>query len=106
MLFQQPPRSCIGIVEKHGGVVPGPAYTEVKVRNGDHLRIGHLVNAHLSLSSYIHPLLEEGFIWWGNVYTDKDKVWEYWGLRDGALIHSKNQQEPGSLRYIYISKGL
>lgn len=97
MLFQQPPRSCIGLVEKDGGVIHGSAYTEVKVRNGDYLRIGDLVTFDSRHSVFIHPLPEEGLIWWGNFFThqvdldDLDDLdfWELKELRDGVLSHSR-----------------
>lgn len=87
MLFQQPPRSCIGLVEKDGGVVYGSAYTEVKVRNRDYLRIGDLVFR----SRLIHPLPEEGLIWWGNFFTKNNihKSCDLKVLRDGVQSHSR-----------------
>lgn len=92
MLFQQPPRSCIGLVEKDGGVVNGPAYTEVRLNiHGDDLRIGDIVYPAPLSRAYIHPLPEEGLIWWGDVHTDED-LKEYPGLnayRDGVEIHGE-----------------
>lgn len=74
MLFQQPPRSCIGLVEKDGGAVNGPAYTEVKVRTkGDHLRIGDVVYDHTQPTGRFHPLPEEGLIWYGDIRTHNQK---------------------------------
>lgn len=71
MLFQQPPRSCIGLVEKDGKAVDGPAYTEVKVQpDGDYLRIGDMVYPYDEMNcSLIHPLLEEGLLWFGKIRT-------------------------------------
>lgn len=70
MLFQQPPRSCIGFVEKDGKAVDGPAYTEVKVQpNSDYLRIGDLIlpccGHHIWF--YFHPLPDEGLLWLGHI---------------------------------------
>jgi len=67
MLFQQPPRSSIGIVEKKGLVVDGPAYTEVKVQpNGDFLRIGDVLNPWLKqVWERLRPLPEAGILWYG-----------------------------------------
>lgn len=92
MLFQQPPRSCIGLVEKEGGVVHGTAYTEVKVRvrNGDHLRIGDLVDFDVFRSACIHPLLEEGLIWRRNFYANIDKPdWSLKRFRNGVQMRSR-----------------
>lgn len=70
MLFQQPPRSCIGLVEKDGGAVDGPAYTEVKVQlKGERLRIGDVVNAYPLPRALLHPLPEEGLFWFGFIHT-------------------------------------
>jgi hypothetical protein len=76
-------------VEKDGGVVDGPAYTEVKVRNGDHLRIGDLLDFDFFRSPCIHPFLEEGLIWWGSFYAHTDKDWNLKKFRDGVQMHSK-----------------
>ena len=77
MLFQQPPRSCIGLVEKlakkNGNMLDGPAYTEVHVRpNGDDLRIGDLVYpCGWYYTHFIHPLPNDGLLWFGNIYGDE-----------------------------------
>lgn len=89
MLFQQPPRSCIGLVEKDGKAVDGPAYTEVKVQpDRDYLRIGDMVYPCIEMHcSLIHPLPEEGLLWFGVVHTEEDlkrsPLLEGWRLRDG-----------------------
>lgn len=69
MLFQQPPRSCIGIVEKDGWVVDGPAYTEVKVQpKGGVLRIRDVaIPCFDGVWPRLHPLLEVGILWYGVV---------------------------------------
>lgn len=71
MLFQQPPRSCIGFVEKDGWVVDGPVYTEVKVQpHGDFLRIIDVATpCYKPVRALLHPLPEEGIVWLGKVST-------------------------------------
>jgi len=76
MLFQQPPRSCIGFVEKDGKVINGPAYTEVRVQPmKDHLRICDLVFpcCDFNITFYLHPLPEEGLIWHGHVPPEDEE---------------------------------
>ncbi|OOQ89938.1 hypothetical protein PEBR_08329 [Penicillium brasilianum] len=74
MLFQQSPRSCIGLVEEDGKAADGPAYTEAKVRPfEDYLRIGDIIFSYedsfhhpheaLGRRPLIHPLPEEGLLW-------------------------------------------
>lgn len=96
MLFQQPPRSCIGIVEKGLVVVYGSAYTEVKVRNGDYLRIGDLVDSDIRLSRLIHPLPEAGLIWWGDPFTniETDEYSELKRVRLEVRSHSRIRRSP------------
>lgn len=62
MLFQQPPRSTIGLLERDYGT-----YTEVKVQPcKDFLRIGDLVLPFkMHADTLTHPLLEEGLVWFG-----------------------------------------
>ena len=63
MLFQQPPRSSIGILEK-----ATHTYTEVKVQpEGDHLRINDIMGPWKGILEYIHPLVEDGIFWFGDV---------------------------------------
>lgn len=69
MLFQQPPRSCIGLIEKDGGEVDGPAYTKVKLLKGDQLRIGDVINAYPLPHACLHPLPQEGLLWYGLIHT-------------------------------------
>ncbi|KAJ5423597.1 hypothetical protein N7491_008813 [Penicillium cf. griseofulvum] len=64
----QPPRSCIGFIEKDGKVINGSAYTEVKVqpRGGqDHLRLGDVMLPYNKILSEVHPLPDEGLLWHG-----------------------------------------
>jgi hypothetical protein len=76
MLFQQPPRSCIGFVEKDGKAVNGPAYTEVKVQpRGDYLRIRDIVLPCMNILNEVHPLPEEGLLWHG--WIRKKELLEY-----------------------------
>jgi hypothetical protein len=94
MLFQQPPRTCIGLVDRNGGVVNGPAYTEVRLHwPGGDLRIADIVYplALPHLHSHIHPLPEEGLIWYGVVRTDEDLKRHPWlkNYRDGVEIHGE-----------------
>lgn len=74
MLFQQPPRSCIGLVEKEGKAVDGPAYTEIEVQpDGDYLRIGDIAIPCATLAvAIVHPLPEEGLIWIGRIRTEEE----------------------------------
>lgn len=68
MLFQQPPRSRIGLIEKHGKAVNGPAYTEVEVQpGGDHLRIRDVILPRTNVLNELHPLPEEGLLWYGHM---------------------------------------
>lgn len=68
------PRSCLGFVEKDGGGGACPAYTEVKVQPyEDHLRIGDLVLPAACVSRELHPLPEEGLIWFGIVRSNDMK---------------------------------
>lgn len=64
MLFQQPPRSTIGLLERDYGT-----YTEVKVQPcKDYLRIEDLVLPYKGHTETLtHPLLEEGLIWFGQL---------------------------------------
>lgn len=72
MFFQQPPRSCIGFVEKDGKAVNGPAYTEVEVQpDGDYLRLGDIVIPCMKLHANLHPLPEEGLLWFGYVGSEE-----------------------------------
>jgi hypothetical protein len=73
MLFQQPPRSYIGLVEKDGKAVNGPAYTEVEVQpGGDHLRIRDVALPCInSIFAEIHPLPEEGLLWYGGIRREE-----------------------------------
>ncbi|KAJ5968109.1 hypothetical protein N7501_004357 [Penicillium viridicatum] len=68
MLFQQPPRCCIGFIEKDGKAVNGPAYTEVEVQpGGDHLRMRDVIPPHAFIVNRVHPLPEEGLLWYGGI---------------------------------------
>jgi hypothetical protein len=108
MLFQQPPRSCIGLVEKDGKAVDGPAYTEVKVwPYGDYLRIGDMIypceNGHHyypdevpGRCSLFHPLPEDGLLWFGFVLTEEQRSepWyapasvEYWEIPQSQVVYA------------------
>lgn len=108
MLFQQPPRSCIGLVEKDGKAVDGPAYTEVKVwPYEDYLRIGDIifsdedrVHRHdepLGRCHLMHPLPEEeGLIWYGRILTKEEKKWipsipasvRYWEIPQSQVMYA------------------
>jgi hypothetical protein len=59
-------------VEKDGKAVDGPAYTEVHVRpDGDHLRIGDMVYPSGWDEYFIHPLPEDGLLWFGGIKPDE-----------------------------------
>lgn len=64
MLFQQPPRSTIGLLERDYG-----SYTQLKVQPCQgYLRIGDLVLPFkIHADSLVHPLLEEGLTWFGEL---------------------------------------
>lgn len=68
MLFQQPPRSCIGLIEKDGKGVNSPTYTEVDVQprgSQGYLRIRDVVLPCTNILGAVHPLLDEGLLWYG-----------------------------------------
>ncbi|KAJ5224078.1 hypothetical protein N7468_008620 [Penicillium chermesinum] len=105
MLFQQPPRSCIGLVEKDGRAVEGPAYTEIKVQpDGDYLRIGDLIYPCSELDcGFIHPLQQEGLLWFGRLVS-AEQLKKYpslgpWRQKDGShgdilqsqVVHATSQ---------------
>jgi hypothetical protein len=65
MLFQQPPRSTIGLLERDYG-----SYTQLKIQPcQDYLRIVDLVLPFKTTDAdtMIHPLLEEGLAWFGRL---------------------------------------
>lgn len=77
MLFQQPPRSCIGFIEKDGKAVNGPAYTEVKVQprgSQGYLRIRDVVLPCTKILDKVHPLLDEGLLWYGGIGESKPQL--------------------------------
>jgi hypothetical protein len=95
MLFQQPPRSCIGFVEKDGKAVNGPPYTEVKVQpKGDYLRMGDVVFpcCGYDVWFYLHPLPEGGLIWYGHITPEEEKQLP-WYIR-----YPREDKEYGEIR--------
>lgn len=108
MLFQQPPRSCIGLVEKDGKAVDGPAYTEFKVQpDGDYLRIGDMVRPCSEMFCVrIHPLPEEGLLWFGMMHTPEDVKRKPLLLRGWLLTDAQHGEIPQSQVVYATSKYL
>lgn len=67
MLFQQPPRSCVGVVEMDSRIQIGtPAYTEFQAQKV--LRVKDvLIHYHKYKSELYQPLADEGIFWYGTV---------------------------------------
>lgn len=89
MLFQQPPRSCIGFIEKDGKAVNGPAYTEVEVQ--DHLRIRDVILPNAYVVNRVHPLPEEGLLWYGSIRKKE------WVLYASGLEYSADDEKHGEI---------
>lgn len=67
MLFQQPPRSCVGVVEMDSQIDGTPAYTEFKAKKI--LRVKDVLKYHDACTHrYYHPLSDEGIFWYGPLF--------------------------------------
>lgn len=64
MLFQQPPRSIVGVIEMDSKIRGTPAYTEFQSRKT--IRMEDIMSHRFSPQrDLIHPLPNEGIIWYG-----------------------------------------
>ena len=67
----------VGFIEKDGKAVNGPAYTEVKVQprgSQSYLRIRDVMLPCTNILNEVHPLLDEGLLWYGFISERQPKL--------------------------------